>query len=63
MYNIIRLVQMYADFYDIRNPKPLLIYAISLIVAVALYFPLQEYKNFQHSHEMATNLTQKIRSL
>ena len=54
---------MYADFYDIRNPKPLLIYAISLIVAIALYFPLQEYKNFQHSHEMATNLTQKIRSL
>jgi hypothetical protein len=54
---------MRADREDVRNPRPLLLYFITLVLALVCYFPMQEVRKFQTAHELTNNLTLRMEML
>ena len=51
---------MYADFYEVRNLKPLIYYFLSFVLCVVMYFPVHEVQNYQKASESTVKLAQRM---
>ena len=51
---------MYADFYEVRNLRPLILYFLTFMLGVVLYFPMHEVQNYQKANESTVKLAQRM---